>query len=128
MWLSGKEGKNSVSDFPCLDCLARASGRNATQCGLNCHAFMSRRERSADLEGLVSARSMAVFQVRTMNYSHPEILNTGEQRPHSIWRCILVDKDGLEISLLLPSSPGCVFQHHIHPRFHAQRIWLIYTH
>ena len=107
MWLSGKEGKNSVSGFPCLDCLARASGRNATQCGLNCHAFMSRRERSADLEGLVS---------------------TGEQRPHSIWRCILVDKDGLKTSLLLPSSPGCVFQHHIHPRFHAQRIWLIYTH
>ena len=62
-----KAGKNSATGLDCLDCFANLVGWNETPSGRYFLNLRSRWERSADLDGLVSARSITVLCVRSVS-------------------------------------------------------------
>lgn len=67
---SRKEGKKkSDRIFPCRDCFAKAVAENVTPFGLCCLAEILKLERSVDLEGQVSGRSITVFMVSCLSGS-----------------------------------------------------------
>ena len=61
---SEQDGKKKLCmGFPCLDCFARFVGKNSAPTVVKDLDLRSSFDRSADLEGRVSASSMTVFQV-----------------------------------------------------------------
>ena len=63
-----REGKkNSAIGFDCRDCLANLVGWKDTPSGRYLLNLRSRCDRSADLDGLVNARSITVLRVRSVS-------------------------------------------------------------
>ena len=66
LWSRGKAGKkNFDSGLFCLDCFDSSAASNSTPSGRNLLNLRSRRDRSADHDGLVRAKSIVVFRVRS---------------------------------------------------------------
>ena len=72
--LVGKEGKKKGSiRFPCRDCFARESGKKDTPFERGCILWVSREQRSIDLDGRVIANKNTALYVRSFKESSSEL-------------------------------------------------------